>query len=91
MFIKRKTGAKIENALSIAVLGIIVAASIIAWIIIGKAAAIATAVLLFLLLDGFDCVWALITNQVNQRIGDKLDKMDEDNHRNGTQNNPTIR
>ena len=91
MFIKRNTGAKIEIAISLAVLAAIAVAAIIVWIILGKTAAIAAAVLLFLLLDGFDCVWALATFRINQRIGDKLDADDEDKLRTGSRNNPTIR
>jgi uncharacterized membrane protein YqjE len=91
MFIKRNTGAKLDVVVALVVLATITVVAAIAWIIVGRTAAIAAAVLLFLMLDGFGCVWTLATFRMNQRIGDKLDAEDEARIRTESRNNPTIR
>ena len=91
MFIKRNMGGKLERGICIALLLIIAVLTVCAWILLGKGAAIAAGILLFLLLDGFDCIWGLITQSMNQRIGERLDSDDESKIQEGAKSNPTIR
>jgi uncharacterized membrane protein YqjE len=77
MFIKRNMGSKYERWISIAILLMIVLLTAYVWIQLGKGAAIAAGILLFLLLDGFNCIWTLLSNSMNQRIGERLDSEDE--------------
>ena len=91
MFIKRRLGSKFERGLAIAVLLLILVLALVAWLTLGRASGIATAVILFLLLDGFDCVWVLLTYAMNQRIADRLDSDDEKMLRTGARDNPTLR
>ncbi len=91
MFIKRNAGARIELALSIAVLAVIGLSALAVGYFLGTEAAVATAVLLFLLLDGFACLWTVLTWPMNRRIADRLDAEDEQRLQDGSRHNPTLR
>lgn len=91
MFMKRNSGTQVETALCLTVLVLIVGMALVAGYYLGTGAAVATAVILFLLLDGFDCLWSLFTRGLHRRIGDRLDAEDEQKMRDGSRHNPTLR
>ena len=84
-------GSTLEVWLAVAVLVIIFLATAAIWISMGRTAGIASGLLLFLILDGFHCLWVLVTHSMYQRIGDTLDAKDSQRLRDGSRGNPTIR
>ena len=82
---------KLDYRLAILGVLIILAGTIVAGVNGGWRLASVIGFLLFVFLDGLNCLWTILTHSMNERIHNKLDADDRDRFSDNTKDNPTLR
>jgi len=81
----------LDYRLSIAVLVVILVITVAAGILGGLRTAGIVGLFLFLILEGFECLWTVVTRREAEKISDELDAKEKDRFYEKTKDNPTLR
>jgi flagellar biosynthesis/type III secretory pathway M-ring protein FliF/YscJ len=82
---------QLDYRLSVAVLVFILAITVAAGIAGGLRVAGIVALFLFLILEGFECLWTVVTRREAEKISDELDAKERNRFYEKSKDNPTIR
>jgi len=82
---------KLDHRLSVAVLVVIIVVTVAAGIAGGLRVAGIVGLFLFLILEGFECLWTVVTRREAEKISDELDAKENDRFYEKTKDNPSLR
>ena len=82
---------ELDYRISVAILAVIIAVTVVAGIVAGVRAAGIVGLFLFLVLEGFECLWTVVTRREAEKISDELDAEEKDRFYDKSKDNPTMR